>query len=209
MPSHPLGKPPLLRFIFRLLVPSLCFFSLTLLLAKAIMPHQFIDQANRLPSSLTSSPIAYWFKAPQACLEQNIQNEFQKKQCNEYWLRATIAVLIVAAPIAATALFIIISLDMFRTFHQRIRRRIEKGKTLKIGMVTNPPNAPNDWFGWLCCMRTVIVEFSDHTQIRVYVSYNSEAPTPGQNMAIYEVPGVFGIKTYFALHYTPHMSVMG
>lgn len=112
------------------------------------------------------------------------------------------------SPLFLLALILWLSLENVSGFYRRAQKKVEKGKVLSSGVVTNPPTAPSDLFSWFYCFRPITVELSNKTQITVYVSLDSPPPLPGETLVIFEMGKVFGEKRHVAMLYAPHVAVV-
>lgn len=142
--------------------------------------------------------------APKACVSGNVQSDVQRRICDDFWNRVGIATAVLAIPLFAVALFYYFMFDSLTVTYRRARRRFENGKIAVRGIITDPPELPNDFYGWMYCLRAVCVQLQNGKQVKVYLPLDAPASRPGDPLIGVEVAG----GRYLAMAYTPHVAVV-
>jgi len=184
---------------------------------KAIKSAEVLNQTE-LPLSLQGASqgglkhweTTYFFAThiPEVCWGDNAVNDFQKKQCDDFWTHLEMGAGLSLLPFAFAWMAFTIGLGSLKTVYRRGRKRIDGGKPVARGLVTSPAQAPADLFSRFYIFRPIGVELPDGKQIKVYVPFDSPMPSPGLTMAIFEPISVFGELRHFALIYAPHVAVV-
>jgi hypothetical protein len=91
--------------------------------------------------------------------------------------------------------------------YRRARKRFETNKPLGAGIVTDPAEAPSDWFSRIYCLRVVSVAVGGGKQLKVYLPLDAALPVPGAKMVLFEPISMMGELRHFGLHYAPHVVV--
>jgi hypothetical protein len=145
---------------------------------------------------------------PDVCFPGRAVNDFQRSQCNTFWNHTVIDTLLGAIPFVVVLVSLLIAYDLFLGLHRKSLRLLERGKADLSGIVTNPPEAPNDIFGWWYGFRSIAVQLPSKAQIRVYMPLAAPVPLPAQTLALFNVGNQLGTPRYVALLYAPHMAVI-
>lgn len=145
---------------------------------------------------------------PEVCWGDNAVNEFQKRQCGAFWDHLEMGAGLSLLPFGIAWVFWRIALGSILGLYRKARKRIEGGKPIAQGVVTNPAQAPGDLFSRMYCLRTIGVQLQGGKQVKVYVPLDSPEPQPGQKMAVFEPVNVMGESRHFAMIYAPHVAVI-
>jgi hypothetical protein len=84
---------------------------------------------------------------PEVCWDGNSVNDFQRLQCEDFWNRLVVGAGVAVTPFLLAGLLLLLAFDSARGFYRRAAKRIDEGKALFAGTVTQPPEARNDAFG--------------------------------------------------------------
>jgi hypothetical protein len=145
---------------------------------------------------------------PGFCLMGARVNEFQVHQCDSFWAEFLKVGGLALLPAVVVGGFLWIGLDSLKTAYRRAQNRFEKGVGAVVGVVTNPPEAPTDFYSWFYCFRPVMVQLPTQEQIKVHVPLFAHAPSPGQKLIAFELEKSSGEKRYVGMLYTPHVAVV-
>ncbi len=148
------------------------------------------------------------FHVPEVCLPGRAVNDFQVHQCNQFWDQLAKSGGLAVTPFFILAIVVFLGMDQLKGIYKKVQNKANKGKAALSGTVTHPAEAPGDLFSWFFCLRPVMVQLPNKSQIKVYVPLESILPTPGQTMAIFEPIMVLGEKRHFAIIYAPHVAVV-
>lgn len=225
----PFHEVPRSRFLRRMFAPALGVFGVGMIVMGLLATSPEIQPARKPSSSIIPAPrvqvrgdvmtasllqmvytVDSWIQIPQVCWNGNTVNDFQKTQCNEYWDRAFRSAGVSSIPVVLVAVFLMIGLDQLNMLYRRSRKTITKGQAWNAGTVTQPAEAPQDFFGWAFCLRPIMVQLQDKekTQLKVYIPMEASIPLPGQTLAIFEGGVWMGSKRYVGLLYAPHLAVV-
>lgn len=136
-------------------------------------------------------------------------SEFQTTQCELFRARLLVEGAVASIPLALVLIAWMIALDLLKSFYRRCRKTVEKGQALYSGTVTKPPEAPNDWFGRLFCLRRIAIELPTRAQTTVYMPLDAPIPLPGETLAVFDGGKAFGAKRQVAILYAPHLAIVG
>jgi hypothetical protein len=145
---------------------------------------------------------------PEVCWGDNAVNDFQKKQCDDFWDHLEMGAGLSLLPFAMAWLVFQMAMGSLATVYRRGRKRLDAAKPISRGTVTNPASAPGDLFSRFYCFRAISVQLAGGKQIKVYVPLDSPMPSPGLTMAIFEPISFFGEPRHFAMIYAPHVAVV-
>jgi len=145
---------------------------------------------------------------PEVCWSGNAVNEFQVRQCSEFWTQLALSAGLLLVPLVAVAFVWTISTDFLSGVYRRARKRVEAGKLLGVGVVTDPAIAAGDKFSYFFCLQVISVQLVNKQQIRVYIPLNASVPMPGQQLALFDGGRVFGARRYWGILYAPHIAVV-
>lgn len=145
---------------------------------------------------------------PEVCWSGNAVNEFQVRQCGEFWRALLSDAGIFSIPWALVVVFYLACMDSLSLLYRRARKRIEKGEALFQGVVTKPSRLPQDFFSWAYCLRPLSVQLPNGRQLRVHLPLDETEPQPGEKVAVFDGGKAFGQTRYLALIYTPHVAVV-
>ncbi len=147
-------------------------------------------------------------QGPEFCWSGQTVNEFQERQCSQYWEGLVKSGSLAFIPFIFIALFLYFALGFFSDLYRGIQKKIKKGKASFAAIVTNPPEGKPDIFSWFYCLRPIVVQLPNQVQIKAYIPYEASIPTPGQTMAVFEMSSWLGEKRYLALTYDPHIVIV-
>jgi len=99
-------------------------------------------------------------------------------------------------------------LGNLENFYRRSYQKISSGQAAFKGTVTNPALGPDDFFGWFFCLRSIVVERADRSQLRVHMPRGSIVPRPGEQLAVFESGKSFGVQRYIGILYAPHVAII-
>jgi hypothetical protein len=178
--------------------------------SSALVPPEPMLSSNPLVAATLhwKQVLSYWFGYPSICWGDNAVNDFQRSQCVDFHDRLITGTLIALIPTGVALLFLFLAVEQLSGFYRRSRKTIDKGKALFAGVVTNPAEAPNDFFGRTFCMRAISVQLSNKKQMNVYLPLTAPVPLPGQTLAVFDGGKVLGAKRYIATLYAPHLAVV-
>jgi hypothetical protein len=145
---------------------------------------------------------------PEVCWNGDTVSSHQENQCKDFWAALATRALLAAGPIAVAVIFLMVGLDQLKGFYRKSRKKVEKAQALFAGTVTDPPEAPNDAFGWFYCLRAVSLELKNKTQMKVYLPIDAPDPMPGQTFAVFDGGKAFGAKRHIGVLYAPHLAVV-
>ncbi|MGK5083202.1 hypothetical protein WDW37_07830 [Bdellovibrionota bacterium FG-1] len=152
----------------------------------------------------------YYFSThiPEVCWANNAVNEFQKKQCGEFWEHLEYGVLLSFLPWAIGGLFWSVMMRSYRRVRKQLSRRIASQKPVSRGVITSPAEAPSEFFGWFYDLRAMGVQLSSGEQIKVFIAKTDAVPRPGQTMLVYESIMTWGGARWVGTVHTPHLAVV-
>jgi hypothetical protein len=101
-----------------------------------------------------------------------------------------------------------VALDLLAGFYRRSRKKVDSGQAAFKGTVTQPPEAPNDFFGWFFCLRAISLQLPNKKQVKVYQPLEAPLPLPGQEFAVYDGGSHFGQKRHLGQLYAPHLAIV-
>jgi hypothetical protein len=145
---------------------------------------------------------------PGVCWFGSAVNDFQVSQCNQLWGQLFRQGSLAGAPFIVIGIALLICLDSLAALYKRTQKKIQIGKADFTGTVTNPPEAPNDFFSWFYCLRPIMVQLKDRTQVKVYVPWNVTPPQPGETLIAFNLGSVLGEKRHLGMAYTPHVAIV-
>jgi len=148
------------------------------------------------------------FSIPAVCLVGGTVNDFQDHQCQVYWTELLKSGGLAALPLAGVGLFLMMGLDALGATYKRAQKKIETGTSAVGGTVTNPPDAPSDFYSWFYCFRPIMVELSTKEQVKVYMPKEAPMPSPGTKFAVFEMGKSLGEKRRIGTVYAPHVAVI-
>ncbi|MGZ3699980.1 MAG: hypothetical protein ACXVCH_17945, partial [Bdellovibrionota bacterium] len=144
---------------------------------------------------------------PGVCLSGAAVNDFQRTQCDKFWVEAIKQATYTVAPLVPVLLFFLFGFEALGATYRRARRKLEKGAADFPAIVTNPARMSNDFYSWMFCLNCVSVQLNEKTQIRVYLAPEDAIPLPGQTMAVFILGNQFGKRRFIGRTYTPHVAV--
>jgi hypothetical protein len=144
---------------------------------------------------------------PEVCWGDNAVNDFQRRQCGEFWERLALGGALGLLPFGAAWLAWVLALGSLQRVYRHAHKRINEGKPLGGGIVTDPAEAEGDWFSRLYCLRPIAVQVAGDRQIKVYIPLDVAPPSPGTKMVLYQPLAVLGELRHFGTYYAPHVVV--
>ena len=159
------------------------------------------------PGSLLATA-RMWLTLPDYCIGDNEVNELQKVRCKGLWTQAFAFTGIALFPFLILAMFLMSVQDQVGQFFKKARKTIQGGKAFSIATVTQPAEAPGDFFSWVHCLQRVSVQLSSQQQQVIYLDPRMDIPQPGQTMALFDLGTMFGVKRYVGIVYYPHVAVV-
>ena len=151
----------------------------------------------------------YLAHVPEPCSDDSRAiNDFQRIQCGEYWERLENLGWVASIPFIFCGGFLFFSWDGIRNRFEKARKKISKGKTTGLAIVTDPAEAPQDRVAWWYGVQPITVQVADGKQVVAYLAPESPIPPPGEKVALYDWGKIAGQKRYFAVLYAPHVAVL-
>lgn len=144
---------------------------------------------------------------PEVCLV-GAYNDYQAKQCQDFWRRLAISGLVAIVPLIVALLFLWLVWDDLSLVYRRARKRVAKGEALLTATVTRPARARETFFSFSHCLRSVRVQGNDGKQLTVYMSLETPLPAPGTSVAVFDGGKFGGAARHFAIVYAPHVVVL-
>lgn len=144
---------------------------------------------------------------PEVCWGDNAVNDFQRRQCSEFWDRLGMGALLGLLPFGAAWLIWFLAFSSLQAVYRSARKRFEANKPLGAGIVTDPALGQADWFSRVYCLRPIAVEVGGGKQLKVYMPLDAALPVPGTKIVLFEPIAVLGEPRHFGLFYTPHVVV--
>ncbi|MEN9722649.1 MAG: hypothetical protein RJB38_635 [Pseudomonadota bacterium] len=172
------------------------------------------------PFSLTGSGLAraqsvhalffhFMTHVPEPCSDDSrAQNDFQRSQCRQFWSRLQELGWIGSIPFVLSGLILFFAWDGIRNRFKKARQKIKKGKTIGLGIVTDPAEAAPDRTAWWHGLQCITVQVADGKQVMAYLPPESPMPSPGEKVSLYEWAKSGSQTQYFAVLYAPHVAVL-
>ncbi len=145
---------------------------------------------------------------PEVCWGDNAVNDFQRKQCGEFWEKLQYGGALACLPLLFLFVFFQIAWTKLQFIYRRAQKQISEGKVVNKGVVTDPAKAPSDIFSMTYCLEPIAVQLKDKKQVVVYCDPSDTLPKPGQEVVYFEGVRSFGQKRHFAILYAPHLAVV-
>ncbi len=225
----PYHEVPVAQFRSRMMVPLVGVMAVGYLVMAGVATSPMIRGDGRQPAAVIMQsswtvegpPITAGFKLIARVLDQLMHfpgacmpgatpaSDFQARQCEIFNARLLVEAAVASIPLAMALIAWMIAKDMLLSFYKRCRKVVEKGQALYSGTVTKPPEAPNDWFGRLFCLRRIAIELPTKAQTTVYMPLEAPVPLPGQTLAVFDGGKAFGAKRQVAILYAPHLAIVG
>jgi hypothetical protein len=142
------------------------------------------------------------------CWGDNAVNDFQRRQCSEFWDRLGLGALLGLLPLGLGWLAWTLAFGSLQSFYRTARKRIESAKPVMGGIVTDPAEAPGDLFSRFYCLRPIGVQLLDGRQLKVFIPLDAPIPVPGEKMAVFEAIQAMGEARHVAQVYAPHVAVV-
>lgn len=159
------------------------------------------------PDSLLATA-RVWLTLPDYCIGDNEVNELQKARCKGLWAQAFAFTGIALFPFLVLTVFFMSLQHQVSQFFRKARKTIQGGQALSIATVTQPAEAPGDFFSWVHCLQRVSVQLASRQQQVIYLDPRTDIPQPGQTMALFDLGTMFGVKRYVGIVYYPHVAVV-
>lgn len=145
---------------------------------------------------------------PSFCVFGEKSNDFQQTQCDRFWEDLLRTGALALAPFLLMGLVAFLNLEILSGFYLRMAKKVEKEKATLGGKVTQPPEAPEDFFSWYYCLQPVTVELANKNQIKVYLSSMRPVPIAGETLALFDAGTHMGQKRFVGVVYAPHIAVV-
>ena len=209
MAMTPFHYIPKQKFLLRMIRPAI----FAMFFGYVVMGFISVEKAVSLPplqmAHYQYTKLAYDVThIPSYCRTGDFANEYRKSQCNEFWNSMMLRVFWVALPFLFAAFFVRLMLTNLVSTYRRAEKKLQAGTGVFVGVVTDPPEMPNDLFGWFHYLRSITVELPNKHQIRVYIPHEAEIPSPGSKEAIVALGGSKGSERYAGAPFTPHVAVL-
>ena len=223
----PFDYVPKVKFIRRMLAPAVFVYFIGFLTMGTLttteyfekiatqpcpaFPPPYVIHEAPLPAARLHHELIYKYIVgyPQPCQTGEYVSEFQGRQCKIYFQRLMMLGALGLLPFALAGLFLLVTLDLIAIKYRRARGIVAEGKVLSRGTVTDPPDAPNDMFGWWYCLRSIAVQLANGHQVRIYIPGDLPSPLSGETFNVYQWGESFGAMRYFGMLHAPHMAVIG
>ena len=144
---------------------------------------------------------------PEVCLV-GAYNDFQAKQCKDFWRRLGISGAVAIIPFVVGGIFLWLCWDNLNFVYRRAQRKIESGEALASGVVTQPAGGGESVFSYFHCLRPVRIQTMRGTQVTAFMTLGDELPKPGTQVALFDGGKLLGAQRQFALVHTPHVAVV-
>ncbi len=203
-----------------MLIPAAFFGVLGFIVTGVVSGLPEFRQSNRAPASFTSpvelaqqhyvSLKADLSQIPETCWNGATTNDFQKKQCDDYWSALIKRVALAVLPVFFVFFFYLPARGFFEKVYTRSRKAIEKGKVFSSGAAVPfaGESKASDFFCWFLCFKKQSVQLGNRKLVEVYFPLGAILPRPGQTVAIFELGRVLGRARYIGVLHTPHVAVV-
>jgi len=176
-----------------------------------ISPAPFSIQGSVLEAAKSLHLLVWHYltHVPESCWEgDKVINSYQQMQCVQFWNRLVSLGGIAAIPFAIAFGFFFVSINGVRRKFLLARKRIASGKSLGLGVVLDPSEAPSDRLSWWYGVQPIYVQGSDGKKLIAYLPPESPVPPPGEKVTLYSFGKKNGNIRYFAILYAPHVAVV-
>ena len=208
MALTPFHDVPKLRFLARIGLPLFLSYWVGFLIMGMVVENPKSLSIFQAGAAHHRKVQATLFNLPQACKSGSFTSDFQRKQCDDFWLKFTQDGIIAAIPFAFVFALYWLAQDSLALTYRRGLKRIQEGKALFSGKVTDPAALPQDAYGWFYCFRSISVQLSDGRQLRVYTPVEAPIPRPGEILAVFDGGNMYGKSRALGVIYTPHVMVV-
>lgn len=202
------------QFAPKLLIPSLMVFAFGFVLMGLAV---IATRATPLPGSEAAKKVTYLphraalqqiedftdriADYPQQCPGGSQLSEYRGRQCKEIWEDLWMSGVIASLPFVFLGIFLLWAFDSSGRVYMRVRRQVIQSKIAAEGTVTNPPVGRNDWFGWFYCLRSIVVQLKNQTQVRVYMPMTDRIPPAGSALTVYGGAKKWGKPRLFGVNF--------
>ncbi len=151
----------------------------------------------------------YAFHIPEVCWEGNQVNEFQERQCQDFWYRLSSSAVFVVGPCLLALVLLLLVRSRAYAFYRRACKKIDSKHALYSGKVIDARGlqvrSRRDLFTFLFAVDPVVVQLADRKLERVYVSKGTAGVAPGQTLAVFDGGQVFGAMRPLGVVFHPHV----
>jgi hypothetical protein len=151
------------------------------------------------------------FQIPELCWPGVAQSEFNQQKCGEFWSRRGMEALIAAAPFWLALVFAWMRVDAAHRTYRRIRRLLRDEKAVQLAVVSRPPEAWIDAYGWFHGFQSVAVDWADGSRGKVYLPPRTPLPLPGEKVAWVELEAGSAQQSKHrraGFLYAPHIAIV-
>ncbi len=146
---------------------------------------------------------------PEVCWEGNQVNEFQVRQCQDFWYRLSASGVFVMGPLLLGLLVLLGLRSSVGGFYFQARRKVAARRALYSGTVVDTKQlnlkSSRDFFAYLYGLTPVVVQLKNRDLKRVYLGPDSTAPEPGQTLAVFQGGRVWGADRPVAIAFNPQV----
>ncbi len=150
----------------------------------------------------------HWSHLQTACEKGRALNEFQSRQCADYWSALQVGTVLAFLPFFMLILTSLWGRSTLTNVYQRAGEVFVPTRMIGRGVVTSPALAAIDFFGFLFCMKRIQVELSTGQQTQVYFEHLAITPSPGQTLLLYGPVQEFGKPRIYGSVYAPQVSIV-
>jgi hypothetical protein len=153
--------------------------------------------------------LQYTFHVPEVCWPDNQVNEFQVRQCQDFWYRWTASSVFVLGPLLIGLLALFTLRSQVHQFYSRARRAIGERRAVFAGSVVDTQRLQfkekRDWFAFFFGLTPQVVQLQNRELKRVYLGPGAPRPQPGQTLAVFEAGKFLGESRRVAIVFHPQV----
>lgn len=153
--------------------------------------------------------VNYAFHIPEVCWEGNQVNEFQVRQCQDFWYRFTASSVFVLGPLLLALALLFALRARVHAFYWQAHRKVTARRALYAGTIvdTVPLEVKGrvDFFAYFFGLSPRIVQLQNRELKRVYLSRDSGSVSAGQTLAVFDGGRVFGKERPVAIPFSPQV----
>lgn len=145
---------------------------------------------------------------PDVCWSGQAGSEFQRSQCSDFWNNLLMDGVVASLPFLLVAVFLLWAFDALAKTYLVPRKQIVQGQALFLGTLTAPPTMRNDFYGWFFCLRSLVVQLPNKSQVRVYIPLSDSVPPAGGQVQVYGGKKSWRSVRFFGVYVPPSVQVV-
>jgi hypothetical protein len=214
MRTTPFDVPPLSKFLYRLVGPTVAWLLLCWSITGLVYPSFWLAKPSQI-SAIAFDPDG-WIQLyhdlaanlttpPGICKSGQELRDVENDLCQDFKVLLQEREIMALTPWGILFIFLFLNILIFQSYYQSVAAQIRQGKVKYVGQVLG--RSRSTFFSRFFFLRSVDALLPGKIRVTAYLGQELEPTKKGQSILVYETWSIFSGKRYLAVLDNPHIAI--